>query len=348
MESYQITFRPSGHSITTEPNETILEAALRHGLTIPYGCRNGSCGTCKGKIIQGIVDYGAYSSEALTEQEKEQHLALFCCAKPLSDLEIECQEIEAVKDIKIRTMPCRVHKLEHAASDVMIIYLKLPTNERLQFLPGQYIDILMKDGQRRSFSLANAPSDDEFLQLHTRNYAGGVFSEYVFSHMKEKDILRFEGPLGSFFLHDTPKKDTPIIFLAGGTGFAPVKSMLEHLFYTENTRFKHNKIKLYWGARTRDGLYLNNLAEKWEKENENFSYIPVLSEPLPTDNWQGKTGMVHQAVMDDFETLFDYHVYACGAPAMVKATFDSFTSEKNLQRENFFSDAFVPSKPAIT
>ncbi|WP_292977398.1 CDP-6-deoxy-delta-3,4-glucoseen reductase [Nitrosomonas sp.] len=348
MESFRITFRPSGHSITAEAGETILEAALRHGLSLPYGCRNGSCGTCKGKIIQGIVDYGVYSNEALTEQEKEQQLALFCCAKPLSDLEIECQEIEAVKDIKIRTMPCRVHKLEHVASDVMIIYLKLPTNERLQFLPGQYIDILMKDGQRRSFSLANAPGNDEFLQLHTRNYAGGVFSEYVFSHMKEKDILRFEGPLGTFFLRDAPQNDTPIIFLAGGTGFAPVKSMLEHLFYTENTRFKHNKIKLYWGARNKDGLYLNDLARKWEKENENFCYVPVLSEALPADNWQGKTGLVHQAVMDDIETLLDYQVYACGAPVMVKAAFDSFTSERNLLRENFFSDAFVPSKPATT
>lgn len=348
MESYRITFRPSGRIITTEPTETILEAALRYGLSLPYGCRNGSCGTCKGKIIQGIVDYGAYSEEALTEQEKEQQLALFCCAKPLSDLEIECQEIEAVKDIRIRTMPCRVHKLEHVASDVMIIYLKLPANERLQFLPGQYIDILMKDGQRRSFSLANAPGNDEFLQLHTRNYTGGVFSEYVFSHMKEKDILRFEGPLGSFFLHDTPKNDTPIIFLAGGTGFAPVKSMLEHLFYTENTRFKHNKIKLYWGARTGDGLYLNDLARKWEEENGNFNYIPVLSEPLLTDNWQGKTGLVHQAVMEDMNTLSNCQVYACGAPAMVKAAFDSFTSQRNLQEENFFSDAFIPSKPAET
>ncbi len=346
MASYRITFRPSDRIITTESSETILEAALRHGLSLPYGCRNGSCGTCKGKIIQGVVDYGDHSEEALTELEKSQQLALFCCARPLSDLEIECREIEAIKDIRIRTMPCRVHKLEHVASDVMIIYLKLPANERLQFLPGQYIDILMKDGQRRSFSLANAPANDEFLQLHTRNYAGGVFSEYVFSHMKEKDILRFEGPLGSFFLHDAPKEDTPIIFLAGGTGFAPVKSMLEHIFLTENTRFTRNKIRLYWGTRTRDGLYLNDLAKKWETENENFSYIPVLSEPLITDDWQGRTGLVHQAVMEDMGTLSDCQIYACGAPAMVKAAFDDFIHQRNLQSENFFSDAFIPSNPA--
>lgn len=346
MKSYQITLRPSGHIVTAEPAETILEAALRQGLSLPYGCRNGSCGTCKGKIIQGIIDYGAYDEEVLTDLEKSQGMALFCCARPMSDLEIECREIEAIKDIKIRTMPCRVHKLEHIASDVMIIYLKLPANERLQFLPGQYIDILMKDGQRRSFSLANAPQEDEFLQLHARNYTGGVFSEYAFSRMKEKDILRFEGPLGSFFLHNAPKNNAPIIFLAGGTGFAPVKSMLEHIFHTESTQFTDNKLILYWGARTKADLYLDDLAKTWELEYTNFTYVPVLSEPLPTDNWQGRTGLVHKAVMEDLETLSGYQVYACGAPAMVQAAFDDFTHQRDLQEENFFSDAFTPSTAA--
>jgi CDP-4-dehydro-6-deoxyglucose reductase, E3 len=343
MKFYQIILKPSGHSITTEPDETILEAALRQGLSLPYGCRNGSCGTCKGKIIQGIVDYGVYDEEVLTDLEKSQGMTLFCCAKPMSDLEIECREIEAIKDIKIRTMPCRVQRLEHIASDVMIIYLKLPTNERLQFLPGQYIDILMKDGQRRSFSLANAPQDDEFLQLHARNYSGGVFSEYVFTRMKEKDILRFEGPLGSFFLHDAPENNAPIIFLAGGTGFAPVKSMLEHIFHTGNTRYMRSKILLYWGARTKADLYLNNLAREWEQENANFTYVPVLSEPLPKDDWQGRTGLVHKAVMDDMENLSNHQVYACGAPAMVQTAYVDFIRERNMQEKNFFSDAFTPS-----
>lgn len=343
MKSYQITLKPSGHIFTVEPAETILEAALRQGLSLPYGCRNGSCGTCKGKIIQGMVEYGAYDEEVLTAQEKQVGMVLFCCATPLSDLEIECHEIDAIKDIKIRTMPCRVHKLEHIASDVMIIYLKLPANERLQFLPGQYIDILMKDGQRRSFSLANAPQDDKFLQLHARNYSGGVFSEYVFSRMKEKDILRFEGPLGAFFLHEPPPDNAPIIFLAGGTGFAPVKSMLEHIFQTGNSRFAHSKMILYWGARTKADLYLYDLAKQWEQDNDNFKYVPVLSEPLPTDAWQGRTGLVHQAVMQDIDNLSGYQVYACGAPAMVQAAYDDFTRQRSLQDENFFSDAFTPS-----
>lgn len=347
MKSYHITFRPSGRTITAESTETILDAALRHGLSLPYGCRNGSCGTCKGRIIQGTVDYGNYDKEVFSEQDKGQGWALFCCAKPQSDLEIESQEIEAVKDIKIRTMPCRVQKLEHVASDVMIIYLKLPTNERLQFLPGQYIDILMKDGQRRSFSLANAPHDDEFLQLHTRNYPGGVFSEYVFSEMKEKDILRFEGPLGSFFLHEPASESNHVIFLAGGTGFAPVKSMLEHIFHLENNPFNHCKISLYWGARTQDGLYLHDLANQWAAEHENFTYVPVVSESSTTEIWQGRTGFVHQAVMEDIETLVDCQIYACGGSAMVQTAFDDFTKQRALKGENFFSDAFVPSKPAV-
>ncbi len=343
--SYQIIIKPSEHTFTVEPGETVLEAALRQGLSLPYGCRNGSCGACKGKIVQGIVNYGRYNEETLTNTEKQQGLALFCCAQPLTDLIIESREVDAIKDIKIRTMPSRVQKLERVAPDVMIIYLKLPANERLQFLPGQYIDILLKDGKRRSFSLANAPHDDEFLQIHARNYAGGVFSEHVFLHMKEKDILRFEGPLGSFILHENDA-DLPIIFLASGTGFAPIKSMLEHIFYTENTQGRLRKMTLYWGVRTKADLYLEDLAREWARQHHNFTFIPVLSDALPTDNWTGRTGLVHQAVLEDYESLVGYHVYACGSPLMVKAAYQDFTTLKNLPATHFYSDIFVPSVSA--
>lgn len=346
--SYQTIIKPSDHIFAVESGETILEAALRQGLSLPYGCRNGSCGACKGKIIQGSVDYGRYNEETLTNPEKQHGMALFCCAQPLSDLIIECREVDAIKDIKIRTMPSRVHKLERVAPDVMIIYLKLPTNERLQFLPGQYIDILLKDGKRRSFSLANAPHDDEFLQIHARNYPGGVFSEHVFSHMKEKDILRFEGPLGSFILHEISTFDMPIIFLASGTGFAPIKSMLEHIFYTENAHEHNRKMILYWGVRTKADLYLEKLAKEWERQHENFTFIPVLSDALPTDNWTGRTGLVHQAVLEDFEDLLNCHVYACGSPLMVKAAYEDFTQLRNLPIDHFFSDIFVPSVSTLT
>lgn len=340
--SYQIIIQPSGHVLKVEFGETILEAALREGFSLPYGCRNGSCGICKGKIIQGTVDYGRHNAETLTEEEKWAGNALFCCALPLSGLVIECHEIGATKDIEIKTLPCRVHKLELVAPDVMIISLKLPINQRLQFLPGQYIDILLKDGKRRSFSLANAPHDDEFLQLHARNYPGGVFTEHVFTHMKVKDILRFQGPLGSFFLREAPA-DTSIVFLASGTGFAPIKSILEHIFHQESSRNSKRKMTLYWGARTKADLYLADLADNWQQQQDNFSFVPVLSEPLSTDNWKGRTGLVHQAVMQDFHNLEAHQVYACGTPVMVKAAYHDFTRQCNLPKDAFFSDVFTPS-----
>lgn len=340
--SYQIIIKPSGHALKVESGETILEAALREGFSLPYGCRNGSCGICKGKIIQGTVDYGQHSEETLTEEEKRAGKALFCCAFPLTDLVIECHEIGATKNIEIKTLPCRVHNLELVASDVMIISLKLPTNQRLQFLAGQYIDILLKDGKRRSFSLANAPHDDEFLQLHARNYPGGAFTEHVFTHMKTKDILRFTGPLGSFFLRDVPE-NTSLIFLASGTGFAPIKSILEHIFHQENYRNNKIKMTLYWGARKRADLYLADLADNWQQQHKNFTFVPVLSEPVPTDNWEGRVGLVHEAVMQDFHSLEKHQVYACGAPAMVKAAYHDFTNLRALPKNAFFSDVFTPS-----
>ncbi|MEP6877258.1 MAG: CDP-6-deoxy-delta-3,4-glucoseen reductase [Nitrosospira sp.] len=342
---YQITIQPSGHVLSAQSGETVLQAALREGFPLPYGCRNGACGTCKGKIIQGTVDFGSHNEDTLTELEKRAGMALFCCASPLSDLVIECREIGAIKDIKVKTLPCRVNKLERVAPNVMVISLKLPTNERLQFLAGQYIDIFMKNGRRRSFSLANAPHDDELLQLHVRNYPGGTFAEHVFTHMKERDILRFEGPLGTFFLRED--SDKPIIFVASGTGFAPVKSILEHTFYVRNLRGSERQMVLYWGNRTKADLYMADLAGSWQEEHDNFTFIPVLSEALPADNWNGRTGLVHQAVLQDFDDLAGYQVYACGAPAMVEAAHMDFTRLRRLPEDEFLSDAFTasPSEP---
>jgi len=341
--SHQITIKPSGHTFIALPGETVLQAALREGFPLPYGCRNGACGTCKGKIIQGTVEFGSYTESALTEAEKQAGMALFCSAVPLSELVIECREIGAIKDVKVKTLPCRVQKLERIAPDVMIIYLKLPANERLQFLAGQYIDILMKDGKRRSFSLANAPHDDDLLQLHVRNYRGGTFAEHVFTRMKERDILRFEGPFGTFFLREDSKK--PVIFVASGTGFAPVKSILEHVFRGENGRnpsTSGRQITLYWGNRTKADLYMSDLAERWQREHKNFTFIPVLSEALP-DDWNGRTGLVHQAVLQDFIDLSGFQVYACGTPAMVEAAHGDLTSLRGLPEDEFFSDAFTVS-----
>jgi len=334
----QVTIKPSNHVFTARDDETILDAALREGYVISYGCRNGACGTCKGKLLAGKVDYGTYQETALPETDKHRGMALFCQARPLGDVVIECREVGAAKDIQIRTLPCRVHKMERAATDIMVLHLKLPAAERLQFLAGQYIDILLKDGGRRSLSMANPPHADDFLQLHLRNY-GGPFSEQVFTRMKERDILRFEGPLGTFFLREG--SDKPIILLASGTGFAPVKAMIEQAFHTHNAR----PMVLYWGGRVRADLYMHELPERWVREHNNFKYVPVLSEPLPADNWGGRTGLVHHAVMKDMADMSGCQVYACGAPVMVEAAHRDFTSQCGLPEEEFFSDAFTPAPP---
>jgi CDP-4-dehydro-6-deoxyglucose reductase len=338
--TFQTTIQPSGHIFPIEEQETILDAGLKHGYTLPYSCRDGACGVCKGRVLQGEVDYGRHQDKALTEAEKAAGMALFCCAKPKSDLVIECREVSAVKDIQVKTMPCRVQKMDKLAEDVMVLQLKLPADERLQFLAGQYIDILLKDQKPRSFSLANAPHHDEFLELHIRNISGGAFTQHVFNEMKERDILRFKGPLGTFFLREDGAK--PIILLASGTGFAPIKAIAEHAFHTRDPR----SFVLYWGARVRADLYLNELPARWAREHNNFQYVPVLSEPRPGDNWGGRTGLVHQAVTQDIPDMSGCQVYACGVPVMVEAAHRDFTSRCGLPEEEFFSDAFTPATPS--
>ncbi|MBI3145261.1 MAG: CDP-6-deoxy-delta-3,4-glucoseen reductase [Pseudogulbenkiania sp.] len=333
----QVKVLPSGHSFQVDDHETILEAALRHGIGLPYGCRDGACGACKGKVLEGEVCQDGYQEKALPEQERVQGFALFCCAKPQGDVTIEVREVTGLGDIPVKTLPCRVEKIEKL-HDVAVLKLKLPVSERLQFHAGQYIDILMKDGKRRSFSIANAPHDDAFLELHIRHQPGGSFSEYVFHQMKEREIMRFKGPLGSFFLRED--SDKPIVFVASGTGFAPIKGIVEHALYSGITR----PMVFYWGARTKADLYMAELAGQWQASNPNFTFIPVLSEALPEDNWVGRSGFVHRAVLDDFDDLSGYQVYACGAPVMVEAAHRSFTRERGLPEEEFFSDAFFLSK----
>jgi CDP-4-dehydro-6-deoxyglucose reductase len=333
--SRQITIRPSGHSFVAKDDETVLEAALREGFMLPYGCRNGACGSCKGKIIEGSVDHGKSLESVLSAAERMRGSALFCQALPKSDLIIECREIGAVKDIPVKMLPCRVQTLELVAADVMRIRLKLPAAERLQFLAGQYIDILLKDGTRRSLSMANPPHDDSLLELHLRNY-GGPFSTHVFTRMKEKDILRFEGPYGSFYLREDSTK--PVVLVAGGTGFAPIKAIIEHAI--------HNKFKrpmvLYRGARRTADLYLDELPQSWQREH-NVSYVPVLSDVAIGEPWDGRRGLVHEAVIDDLPDLSEYEVYACGAPAMIEAARRDFCMRCGLPEPAFHADSFTPA-----
>jgi CDP-4-dehydro-6-deoxyglucose reductase len=334
---HEVRLEPSGHTFTVAPGETILEAALRQGIGLPYGCRNGACGACKGVLESGSLDYGEYQERALHPHEKAAGKALTCCTRPLTDIVFEVREVTGAKDLVIRTMPARVEKVEKPAEDVAVLSLKLPAGERLQFLAGQYIDILLKDGKRRSFSMANPPHDDRFLQLHVRKSPNGAFSSFVFEQMKERAILRFEGPLGTFYLREDSGK--PILFVAGGTGFAPIKAMIEHCFHAGIDR----EMVLYWGARSLKDLYMGDLPGRWQQEHANFTYIPVLSDPLPEDAWNGRTGLVHQAVLDDFGDLSGYEVYACGAPAMTDLARKTFVEERGLPEDEFYCDAFTPS-----
>lgn len=329
---FNVKIQPSGHQFPIDAHETILEAAARHGFNLPYGCRNGACGVCKGRVLQGEVDHGQASS-ALSASDKHGGQTLFCCAKPLSDLVIESQEIGAVSQIPVRMLPSRVEKMEKLAPDVMALWLKLPANEQLQFFAGQYIDLLTKDGKPRSFSLANAPHEGELLELHIRNISGGSFTQYIFEELRERDILRFKGPLGTFFLRED--SDKPIIFVASGTGFAPIKAIIEHALYIGTERPMH----FYWGARTLADLYLLERAREWEARGIRFT--PVLSDALPSDDWQGRTGFVHQAVLEDYADLSGHQVYACGAPVVVEAAHRDYTTLRGLPNEAFFSDAFT-------
>lgn len=329
-EMHSIILQPSGLQFSAEEGESVLTAALRQGYVLPYGCKSGACGSCKGKIVSGTVDYGTYQRKALTDEEKAKGKALFCQAKPLSDLVLEARAIGAAKDIQIKTLPCRIQKMERVADDVMVLHLKLPANEKLNFLAGQFIEFLLKDGARRSFSIANPPHDAELLQLHVRHVAGGQFTDHVFGKMKERDILRFEGPLGTFFLREESQK--PIVFVASGTGFAPIKAVIETMQHKGIAR----PATLYWGGRRPKDLYLNELAKAWP-----LKYVPVISDALPEDRWTGRTGFVHRAVMQDFPDLSGCQVYACGVPIMVDSARKDFTERCQLPEDEFFADSFT-------
>ncbi|MFZ1325860.1 MAG: CDP-6-deoxy-delta-3,4-glucoseen reductase [Candidatus Contendobacter sp.] len=331
---YHITLQPSGHEFQVADHESVLDAALREkGSVLPYGCRNGTCGSCMGKLVAGVVSYPDGRPAALSEQEQAEGKALLCQARPRSNLLIEVREVKISADIVVKTLPCRVEQRELLAPDVIRLALRLPQVERLQFFAGQYVDILLADGRRRGFSLANPPHTDDLLELHIRRVPGGFFTEYVFERMKDKALLRFQGPLGTFFLRED--SDRPILLIGGGTGFAPLKGMLEHAFHIGLNRPLH----LYWGARAQVDLYLDALPRFWESAHLGFRYTPVLSEPRPEDQWQGRTGWVHAAVAADYPNLSGYDVYMSGPPPMIEAAKPVFLAQ-GLPTERLFYDSF--------
>jgi len=330
---YEINTVPGGHSVIAREGETVLEAALRQGINLPYHCRDGACGACKGKILRGAVDYGIYQKGVLTVAEKEEGKALFCCAKPLSNLSIESVEVAELQHFPVKNLKFSVQKMERAAPDVMLLDLRPEGDERLNFIAGQYVSVQLDDGTKRSYSIANAPHETDHLQLHVRLVKNGKFTGHVFNGMKEGDVLQVEGPLGTFFLHD--ESDKPIIFMSGGCGFSSIKSMVEHVFKIGLNR----PMVLYWGAKTPTDLY-SDLPGKWQQQHNNFKFIPVLSEPKPEHHWQGRTGLVHEAILQDYQDLSGYQLYACGSPEMVEAGHAPFIA-KGLPESQFFADKFV-------
>jgi CDP-4-dehydro-6-deoxyglucose reductase len=333
--TFQVTVQPSGRQFSCDEGETVLAAAIRTGVGLPYGCKNGACGTCKGKLISGEVTHGAHQEKALPVAEEHNGYSLFCCAVPHSDIVIEAREVLGAGEFPIKKLPTRVAKLDKVSDDVMIVSLQLPATEKFQYRAGQYIEFLLKDGKRRSYSMANAPQLAEQVTLHVRHMPGGLFTDHVFNTMKERDILRFEGPLGTFFLRED--SDKPMVLLASGTGFAPIKALVEHAVHEKIAR----PMVLYWGGRRPKDLYMHELCEEWARTIPNFKYIPVISEAKPEDHWNGRTGFVHRAVIDDLPDLSGHQVYACGTPIMVDSANRDFVALCNLPEEEFYADSFT-------
>jgi CDP-4-dehydro-6-deoxyglucose reductase len=329
---FDVTVRPSGHLFTVEKDEFILDAALRQGISFPYGCRSGNCGNCLGKLLSGQTYYPNGLPISLSEDDDQKGQTLFCSAKANSSLEIEVTEIQD-NAIKIQMLPVRIASLRKLSHDVMEMKLTLPGGKRLPFYAGQYIEFILRDRKRRAFSLANAPIDDEHLILHIRLVEKGYFTTHVFNEMKEKALMRISGPLGTFFLRENSNK--PLIFIAGGTGFAPIKSMLEQLLHEGSTRSVH----IYWGARAKRDLYHHELAKKWAQDYEHIHYTPVLSAADDNDQWQGREGFVHQAVVDDVSDLSGHDVYMAGPPPMIDAAKKALT-QQGLPDDQLFSDSF--------
>jgi len=332
--TFTVTLKQSGHQFQVEPDESILDAALRQNIALPYGCRTGACGACKGVITRGAAHQQAHAASALSNDEKARSMALLCCTQAASDLEIDIREVSASAPAA-RKFPCRVSAIERKGDDVIILQLQLPANEKPAYRAGQYLEFLLPDGARRCYSMASAPRDDGTLELHIRHMPGGLFTSQVFSTLKERDILRCEMPLGSFFLREDSSK--PIVLLASGTGFAPIKAMVEQIAQQKITR----PVSFYWGARQRSDLYLLELAQQWENTLPDFRFVPVLSEPAASDHWTGRTGLVHHAVIEDIPDLSGHQVYACGAPVMVEAAQRDFTQHHGLPEAEFYADAFT-------
>lgn len=331
--SYKVNVQPSGQEFEVTAEQTVLEGALAEGLMLRHSCREGTCGTCKGQVLAGQIDHADSDVNVLTQAEREAGLALFCRAKAYSDLEIHAPEVTELRGISIQKTAARVASIERCSADVAIVRLQLPPTMPFRYFPGQYVEVILKDGSRRSYSMATIPQENNQLEWHIRN-TGGNFSRYVYEELKEKTLLRLEGPFGTFYLRDTER---PIVCIASGTGFAPIKALLEQLVLQNTPR----PVYLYWGGRQLCDLYQHEWVTDFAAHHPWFKYMPVLSEQDASSGWDGATGFVHAQVMRDFNNLSAYEVYACGNPLMVDSARKDLVDKCALAPDNFFADAFV-------
>jgi len=325
--TFQISVADTEYRFPCEPSESVLDAAQRAGFEIPFSCRKGVCGTCKGRLVSG--ETRAYSGDALGPADKAAGMVLFCNTRPRSDLVIAPRSIAKADPFARKITDARVFRMKRLADDVMLVHLRFPAGIRVKFKAGQHLNLLLGNGERRDFSMANAPQESDGAQLHIRHVPGGVFTTSVFEQLKQGDVLRAELPFGDFVLRDS---DKPILFVAGSTGFAPIQSIVLDMLNKGISR----SIALYWGARRRDGLY-SDLPEKWAREVPGFRYVPVLSDERIAGF---RHNLVHRAVLEDHPSLAGLQAYVCGVPAMTQAAREEFTAA-GLPEDEFFADAFV-------
>ena len=339
--TFKVTVQPAGVAFDVARDEPILAAAIRAGIGLPYGCRDGACGSCKSRLLDGRVIHGAHQVRTLPPDEEAAGWVLPCCATPQTDCVIEARTVAGAGENPVLKMPARVASLSRPAPDVVVMKLQLPATVSLRYRAGQYVEFILRDGARRSYSMANAPETlgtPPMIELHLRHMPGGLFTDQVFGTLKEKDILRLEGPMGTFFLRED--SDSPMVLLASGTGLAPIKAIVEHLRAIGNQR----PAVLYWGCRRRADLYLHDWAEQAAAALPWLRYVPVLSEATADDAWSGRTGLVHEAVMADVPDLSGHQVYACGAPAMVDAAQRDLVVRCGLPADQFFADSFTSAR----
>lgn len=307
-----------GREIPVRPGRPLLEAALAAGLNLPHGCRGGNCGACAARLLRGDCHYPDGEPLGLSAHQQQEGWILLCRAHARSDLEVEVGTATPASEITVKRLPARIGRCERVSHDVMRVELRLPLAESFDFQAGQYLDVLLPGGRRRSFSIASPPGSAPLLELHVRRVPGGEFTEQIFTRPAQGRLLDIQGPLGQFCYRETA---APMLLVGGGTGLAPLESMLRHVIGRGLSRRMH----LYWGCRTREDVYADDRLRQLAEQGLLAGYVSVLSEAPP--GWQGERGWVHEAVLRHHPDLAPFDVYAAGPPAMIDAIRREFPAQ---------------------